>query len=81
MGLRSGRICIQVRKKKGGGEGGHGSRLRAGRLTDILGLCAWCSGQKCSAQSILFMHQNWVQAGLQDKLKVIANPQTLDLRH
>lgn len=55
--------------------------MRAGRLTDILGLCAWCSGQKCSAQSILFMHQNWVQAGLQDKLKVIANPQTLDLRH
>lgn len=22
-----------------------------------------CSGQKCSAQSILFMHQNWAQAG------------------
>ena len=22
-----------------------------------------CSGQKCSAQSILFMHRNWAQAG------------------
>ena len=22
-----------------------------------------CSGQKCRAQSILFMHQNWAQAG------------------
>ena len=22
-----------------------------------------CSGQKCSAQSILFMHKNWVAAG------------------
>ncbi len=23
-----------------------------------------CSGQKCSAQSILFMHSNWVDAGV-----------------
>lgn len=23
-----------------------------------------CSGQKCSAQSILFMHDNWVKAGM-----------------
>ncbi len=22
-----------------------------------------CSGQKCSAQSILFMHENWAAAG------------------
>ena len=22
-----------------------------------------CTGQKCSAQSLLFMHKNWVQAG------------------
>ena len=22
-----------------------------------------CSGQKCSAQSILFMHENWAKAG------------------
>ena len=22
-----------------------------------------CSGQKCSAQSILFMHSNWAEAG------------------
>ncbi len=28
-----------------------------------------CSGQKCSAQSILFAHRNWVKAGLFDKLK------------
>jgi len=27
-----------------------------------------CSGQKCSAQSLLFMHKNWAQAGLVDKL-------------
>ena len=27
-----------------------------------------CSGQKCSAQSILFMHDNWVRAGLEEKL-------------
>lgn len=27
-----------------------------------------CSGQKCSAQSILFMHDNWVAAGLEAKL-------------
>lgn len=28
------------------------------------------SGQKCSAQSILFAHDNWVQAGLEARLKV-----------
>lgn len=28
-----------------------------------------CSGQKCSAQSILFAHSNWVRAGLLDKCK------------
>lgn len=31
-----------------------------------------CSGQKCSAQSILFMHDNWAQAGLVDKLRSYA---------
>lgn len=31
-----------------------------------------CSGQKCSAQSILFMHDNWAKAGLVDKLKAFA---------
>lgn len=25
-----------------------------------------CSGQKCSAQSILFMHHNWAEAGAPD---------------
>lgn len=28
-----------------------------------------CSGQKCSAQSLLFAHDNWVKAGIEDKLK------------
>lgn len=27
-----------------------------------------CSGQKCSAQSILFMHNNWAEAGLEGAL-------------
>ncbi|PSC71715.1 aldehyde dehydrogenase [Micractinium conductrix] len=27
-----------------------------------------CSGQKCSAQSILFMHDNWAEAGLEKAL-------------
>jgi 1-pyrroline-5-carboxylate dehydrogenase len=30
-------------------------------------------GQKCSAQSILFMHQNWVDAGLEGKLSKLAS--------
>jgi 1-pyrroline-5-carboxylate dehydrogenase len=30
------------------------------------------SGQKCSAQSILFMHENWSKAGLIDKLASLA---------
>lgn len=31
-----------------------------------------CSGQKCSAQSLLLMHSNWRKAGLLDKLKARA---------
>lgn len=31
-----------------------------------------CSGQKCSAQSMLFMHSNWAKAGLVDKLRNLA---------
>jgi len=27
-----------------------------------------CSGQKCSAQSIAFIHENWMQAGLVEKM-------------
>lgn len=30
------------------------------------------SGQKCSAQSILIMHENWEKAGLVDKLRDMA---------
>ncbi|KAJ0402208.1 hypothetical protein P43SY_008072 [Pythium insidiosum] len=37
-----------------------------------------CSGQKCSAQSILFMHKNWVDAGLEAKLKSLASRRKLD---
>ena len=39
-----------------------------------------CSGQKCSAQSILFAHANWVDetVGLLDKIKVLASKRTLD---
>eukprot|EP00983_Pelagomonas_calceolata_P113698 1160011-Pelagomonas_calceolata.AAC.4 len=32
-----------------------------------------CSGQKCSAQSMLFMHTNWAKAGLYDKLAALAS--------
>lgn len=31
-----------------------------------------CTGQKCSAQSILFAHTNWTKGGLFDKLKALA---------
>ena len=32
-----------------------------------------CSGQKCSAQSMLFTHTNWVKAGLYEKLAALAS--------
>lgn len=31
-----------------------------------------CSGQKCSAQSILFMTDTWAAAGLLDRMKSFA---------
>lgn len=37
-----------------------------------------CSGQKCSAQSMLFMHQNWVQQGFVDRLKSLAAQRNLE---
>ncbi|BBN13896.1 hypothetical protein MPTK1_6g07270 [Marchantia polymorpha subsp. ruderalis] len=37
-----------------------------------------CSGQKCSAQSILFMHENWTKAGVVDKLKTLAKRRKLE---
>jgi 1-pyrroline-5-carboxylate dehydrogenase len=37
-----------------------------------------CSGQKCSAQSILFMHENWSKASLVDKLKNLAARRKLE---
>jgi len=36
------------------------------------------SGQKCSAQSILFVHENWVKAGLIEKLKELAARRKLE---
>lgn len=32
-----------------------------------------CSGQKCSAQSMLFTHANWVRAGIYDKMAAFAS--------
>eukprot|EP00249_Psilotum_nudum_P010828 c22795_g1_i1 orf=339-2033(-) len=37
-----------------------------------------CSGQKCSAQSILFMHENWTSTGFVDKLNVLAKRRKLE---
>ncbi|CAO2818628.1 unnamed protein product [Amaranthus hypochondriacus] len=37
-----------------------------------------CSGQKCSAQSILFMHENWSASNLISKLKDLAARRKLD---
>jgi 1-pyrroline-5-carboxylate dehydrogenase len=37
-----------------------------------------CSGQKCSAQSILFMHENWAAAGLEAALAARAASRKLD---
>lgn len=35
-------------------------------------------GQKCSAQSMMFIHENWESAGLVDKMKANAAKRTLD---
>lgn len=35
-------------------------------------------GQKCSAQSILFIHENWKDSGLLDKMKANASKRKLD---
>ncbi|CAI0549326.1 unnamed protein product [Linum tenue] len=37
-----------------------------------------CSGQKCSAQSILFMHENWAATPLLSKLKELAERRKLE---
>jgi 1-pyrroline-5-carboxylate dehydrogenase len=37
-----------------------------------------CSGQKCSAQSILFMHENWAKAGLEAELAKRASTRKLE---
>ncbi|KAG8086202.1 hypothetical protein GUJ93_ZPchr0010g10647 [Zizania palustris] len=37
-----------------------------------------CSGQKCSAQSILFMHKNWSSSGLLDKMKILSERRKLE---
>ncbi|KAF1875742.1 hypothetical protein Lal_00006372 [Lupinus albus] len=37
-----------------------------------------CSGQKCSAQSLLFIHENWSQTNLISKLKDLAERRKLE---
>lgn len=37
-----------------------------------------CSGQKCSAQSIVFMHENWAQAGFVDRIEQLAARRNLE---
>ncbi|KAM3307856.1 putative aldehyde dehydrogenase [Capsicum chacoense] len=37
-----------------------------------------CSGQKCSAESILFMHENWGKSSLIDKMAELAARRKLD---
>ncbi|EYU42874.1 hypothetical protein ABFS82_09G034600 [Erythranthe guttata] len=37
-----------------------------------------CSGQKCSAQSILFMHENWSKSSFIEKLTGLASRRKLD---
>ncbi|XVF54269.1 hypothetical protein PTKIN_Ptkin05aG0167100 [Pterospermum kingtungense] len=37
-----------------------------------------CSGQKCSAQSILFMHENWSKSSLISKMKDLAERRKLE---
>ncbi|KAK4719454.1 hypothetical protein R3W88_017792 [Solanum pinnatisectum] len=37
-----------------------------------------CSGQKCSAESILFMHENWSESSLLDKMTELAARRKLD---
>ncbi|CAN0551595.1 unnamed protein product, partial [Ectocarpus sp. 12 AP-2014] len=36
------------------------------------------SGQKCSAQSILFVHENWSKSGILETLKSLASRRTLE---
>lgn len=37
-----------------------------------------CSGQKCSAQSILFMHENWISSELISKMQSLAKSRKLE---
>ena len=37
-----------------------------------------CTGQKCSAKSILFAHENWEKEGLFDTLKANASKRSLE---
>lgn len=39
-----------------------------------------CSGQKCSAQSIMYMHENWAKTDLIDRLKKLAARRKLEDR-
>ena len=37
-----------------------------------------CSGQKCSAQSMLFVHRNWRHTQLLDQMESLAARRSLD---
>ncbi|KAJ4974749.1 hypothetical protein NE237_007923 [Protea cynaroides] len=37
-----------------------------------------CSGQKCSAESVLFMHENWAKSSLLSKMKDLAERRKLE---
>jgi len=37
-----------------------------------------CSGQKCSAQSVVFVHDNWVRAGFLERIKALAARRRLE---
>jgi 1-pyrroline-5-carboxylate dehydrogenase len=51
----------------------HANTLFVGSIQDAYA----CSGQKCSAQSVLFMHKNWVDAGIEKKLAELASRRKL----
>jgi len=59
-----------------------GPDVKQGKEYDYV---AWCSdqdayaysGQKCSAQSVMFAHQNWVDAGIFDNMAALAAKRSL----
>ena len=68
----SGLLCVQVYLE----DAGFDWKILGPDVSDM-DFVAWvcdqdayaASGQKCSAQSLLFMHENWMQAGLEKHLR------------